>query len=282
MISPAPAWYGVPAEPDCSPGRTLIRINEAARTQPIACARHLLAPSAELLLQAAQLHGTFSRPLCLEPGALVLGKALQATPQLWTGMPVVFTQAETWPPTATGNRVMGDPFFLPFRTGAFDLVLSNMVLCDRNLDGALVREMARTTRSGGRVLVSALTAGTAEGLLQQADQVLAKHGARLQRPAQPPEPLYRPEELGRLLVSHGLVVDGHFQEERAYLAGSGDALLSDPLAIAALVPEWLRQVVDARLQAEVRRSLARALDRQNPRGPAIELVTSVLSCVRRS
>lgn len=54
---------------------------------------------------------------------------------------------------ATGRRVLGDALTLPFPDGAFDVAVSAFALRDVADQRAMVREMARVTRPGGRVAI---------------------------------------------------------------------------------------------------------------------------------
>jgi SAM-dependent methyltransferase len=244
-------------------------------------ARHLLAAPAELLLDALPPLVPQTRFLEVCAGAGVLAKPLGdriAGLGRLVAVDVDLGLAQHLP-SAKGRaaRALAEPDRLPFQSGAFDVVIANLVLGDAVEDGPRLAELRRVMRPGGWLLATVLLRGSFDALLDvltescEADELHASRQALLEARRSLPDE----ETLERALKDVGVDVGQIGIEERALFFADGHACLGDPLVTEVLLPSWLGDA--PALPAGALEAAARAVDTYFGGRFALRLRTAIVT-----
>lgn len=236
----------------------------------------LLAPSAELILDALPPLSPQTRFLEVQAGGAVLSRALaeriaglgrlvaiDTDPALVAGLPLT--------PRRTARAVAS--LSLPFKDGCFDVVIGNLALGAVD-DDARCAELRRVLRPGGFLIASAIVQGSFERLYDVvADLADGRRLAAVQRAvaiarAAPPEL----DALKETMVGAGLVVAHVGVEERLLGLLDGAALKEDRLVLRVILGDILDEAPLAFIDA-----IVQGVDAWYPDGLPVVVKTAVIT-----
>lgn len=223
----------------------------------------LLAAPAELLLDALPPVDPGARVLEIGAGAGALSVALA---ERLAGLAKMVALDEERALAAmlpekkgAAARVVATPDRLPVATGAFDLVLANLVVGDAAEDARTLPEARRALRPRGWLLATALLQGSFDELFDvfgEACEGAEQHGARgaLQDAR---ASLSDEASLQRALAAHGFDHVHTGVEERALFFARGADVVEDPFVKDVLLATWTKA---APLSADAVKRAAQAVD----------------------
>jgi len=199
-------------------------------------------------LELAERLGAGSHVTGIDPWRAALGRA--------------HAKRSAWPVTNV-SLVHGDGATLPFRAGAFGLVVSNLGVNNFADPAAALAECARVLDGGGALALATNLAGTFAELDEALDAVLAREGDEESRARLRAHAAHRVTVagLGRLLEAAGFRVD-EVRERRASLRlRDGGALLAHHFLRLGFLPA-LRDVAGEGQADRVLAALREELDRR--------------------
>jgi ubiquinone/menaquinone biosynthesis C-methylase UbiE len=199
------------------------------------------------LLELAERLGPAARVAGLDPWRAAVSRA--------------GAKRDAWPVPGAG-LVRGDGAAMPFRSTAFDLVVSNLGVNNfADVDAALA-ECRRVLRPGGRLALATNLAGTMRELYAAFERALAGDAAALERLARHVAHRVSIESLGGRLEAAGLRVTVVHRREAVLRFANATALFEhhfmrlgfraawEEVAGGAAGVERLRDEVDARARAD--------------------------------
>jgi ubiquinone/menaquinone biosynthesis C-methylase UbiE len=177
------------------------------------------------LLELAERLGPGARATGIDPWAAAVRRA--------------HAKREQWD-VPNADLVGGDAAKMPFRDGAFDLVVSNLGV--NNFDDArtVVSECRRVLEPGGAFVLCSNLVGTFRELYHVYEAVLRRAGdtTALQRLKEHVDHRATVEGLGRLLLANGLRVHESHRREVTMRFRDGGALLEHHFIRLGFLPAW--------------------------------------------
>lgn len=133
---------------------------------------------------------------------------------------------------------------LPFDDGAFDLVVGNLALFGRHVDGGRLEAVRRVLAPNGALCASVLMDRSFDELFDILTEVSEQEALPRVRAAltDARRALYARATLEQALRDAGFEVEAYGEEERALWFAGGKETIEDPLVRRALLAGWLEGV----------------------------------------